>query len=353
MKIFVSAEHYRHDPPFEILDGQTVPYFETPQRVAIILAALRAAGFAPLAAAPPATIAELGAVHTADYLDYLAHAHERWQAAGRHGPVVPSAWPLPGLRLRSDCPQAAAGRYTFDLSAPITAGTFVAAQSSAGAALAGAEALLQGERYAYALCRPPGHHAAANMAGGYCYLNNAALAADRLARAIAPGDTTWTLRAPAVAVLDIDYHHGNGTQSIFYERNDVLTISLHADPAREYPYFLGYADERGAGAGEGYNLNFPLSAGIGDSAYLAALEQALQAIADYGPRYLVVSAGFDTFHADPLGDFELTTAAYTAIGAAIARLGLPTLFVQEGGYAIEALGANVVALLHGATAYAD
>ncbi|WP_299755029.1 histone deacetylase family protein [uncultured Chloroflexus sp.] len=353
MNIFLSADHHRHDPPFEILDGKTVPYFETPQRVTIILAALQAAGFAPPVTAPPATIAELATVHTPDYLDYLAHAYERWQAAGLRGPVMPSAWPLPGLRVRSDCPQAAAGRYTFDLSAPITAGTFAAARASAGAALAGAAALLQGERFAYALCRPPGHHAAANLAGGYCYLNNAALAADRLARATATADTTWTLRAPAVAVLDIDYHHGNGTQSIFYERNDVLTVSLHADPAREYPYFLGYADERGAGAGEGYNLNIPLPAGTGDSEYLAALAQALQAIADYGPRYLVVSAGFDTFHADPLGDFELTTAAYRAIGAAIGQLGLPTLIVQEGGYAIEALGTNVATLLDGVISHAD
>lgn len=352
MKIFLSADHHRHDPPFEILDGQTVPYFETPRRVDIILAALQAAGFAPPVTAPPATLAELAAVHTPDYLDYLAHAYERWQAAGLRGPVIPSAWPLPGLRLRSDCPQAAAGRYAFDLSAPITAGTFAAAQASAGAALAGAAALLQGERFAYALCRPPGHHAAANLAGGYCFLNNAALAADLLARANATGDATWALRAPAVAVLDIDYHHGNGTQSIFYERNDVLTVSLHADPAREYPYFLGYADERGAGAGEGYNLNVPLPAGVGDSDYLAALTQALQAITDYGPRYLVVSAGFDTFRDDPLGDFELTTAAYRAIGAAIGQLGLPTLVVQEGGYAIEALGANVAAFLDGVISHA-
>ncbi|WP_298818672.1 histone deacetylase family protein [Chloroflexus sp.] len=352
MKIFYSVDHHHHDPPFEVLDGRSVPYFETPRRVAIILAALAAAGFASPIAASPATLSDLTAVHTPDYLDYLAQAVARWQAAGLSEPVLPSAWPLPGLRLRSDCPQAAAGRYTFDLSAPIMTGTLTAALSSAGTALASAEALLQGERYAYALCRPPGHHAAASMAGGYCYINNAALAADRLARSVTGSDATWTLRAPAVAVLDIDYHHGNGTQSIFYERNDVLTVSLHADPSREYPYFLGYADERGAGAGEGFNLNLPLPAGVADRDYLSALAQALQAIADYGPRYLIVAAGFDTFYDDPLGDFALTTAAYRAIGAAIAQLGLPTLFVQEGGYAIDALGINVVALLQGALSYA-
>lgn len=347
MNIFLSADYHHHNPPFEILDGRVVPYAETPQRVAIILAALAAAGFAPPIAAPPATIADLAAIHTADYLEYLANSSTRWQAAGLSAPVFPSAWPLPGLRLRSDCPQAAAGRYTFDLSAPITAGTFAAACSAAGTALAGAAALLAGDARAYALCRPPGHHAAAAMAGGYCYLNNAALAAGYLARRQTTGDATWALRSPTVAVLDIDYHHGNGTQSIFYERNDVLTVSLHADPAYEYPYYLGYADERGAGAGEGYNLNFPLPAGIDDAGYLKALDQALQAIADYGPRYLVISAGFDTFAGDPLGGFALTTEAYRTIGRSIAQLGLPTLIVQEGGYALEALGANVVALLQG------
>lgn len=351
MKIFLSSEHHLHHPPFEILDGRSVAYFETPQRISIILTALATAGFPPPIAVAPATLADLQTVHTADYLEYLAHAFERWQAAGLAAPVLPSAWPLPGLRMRSDCPQAAAGRYSFDLSAPIMEGTFAAACSAAGAALAGADALLQGERFAYALCRPPGHHAAANMAGGYCFLNNAALAADRLARSQTGGDATWALRAPTVAVLDIDYHHGNGTQSIFYARNDVLTVSLHADPAYEYPYYLGYADERGTGAGEGYNLNVPLPSGIDDRQYLVALDQALQAIADYSPRYLVVSAGFDTFHADPLGRFALTTAAYRSIGVAIARLGLPTLFVQEGGYAIEALGTNVATLLTGAITY--
>ncbi len=349
MKIFLSTEHHLHNPPFELIDGRVVTYFETPQRVAIILQALADAGFASPIPAPSATLSDLVAVHTPDYLEYLSNATERWQAAGLSEPIFPSAWPLPGLRLRSDCPRAAAGRYMFDLSAPIIAGTFTAACSSAGAALAGAATLLAGDRYVYALCRPPGHHAARAMAGGYCYLNNAALAANLLAQSHTTGDATWTLRTPPVAILDIDYHHGNGTQSIFYERNDVLTVSLHADPTFEYPYYLGFSDERGAGAGEGYNLNIPLPAGIDDTDYLKALDQALQAIADYAPRYLVVSAGFDTFIADPLGSFALTTAAYQAIGAAIAQLGLPTLVVQEGGYALQELGTNVVAFLRGVT----
>jgi acetoin utilization deacetylase AcuC-like enzyme len=252
---------------------------------------------------------------------------------------------------RSTAPTAEAGRYCFDLSAPIVAGTYAAARSAAAAALTGADLLLEGARAAYALCRPPGHHAMPALAGGYCYLNNAAIAANRLALAHAPaaeGDRRpWAMAPASVAILDIDYHHGNGTQAIFYERSDVFCASIHADPDREYPYFLGFAEERGAGPGEGYNLNIPLEAGVDDTRYLGALEQALEAIVAYSPRFLVVSAGLDTFAADPLGDFNLSAAAYPAIGRRIAQLGLPTLFVQEGGYAVDALGDNVVGLFQG------
>jgi acetoin utilization deacetylase AcuC-like enzyme len=154
-------------------------------------------------------------------------------------------------------------------------------------------------------------------------------------------------RSSTVAVLDIDYHHGNGTQQIFYARGDVLFVSIHADPARQYPYFAGYADERGVGDGLGYNLNIPLEAGVADERYFAALDEALVAIRAFAPRFLVVSAGLDTFGGDPLGDFALTAAAYPQIGRRIAALGLPTLIVQEGGYAIAELGENVVGLLKG------
>jgi acetoin utilization deacetylase AcuC-like enzyme len=189
------------------------------------------------------------------------------------------------------------------------------------------------------------------LAGGYCYLNNVAIAANHLSLAQSPaaeaGRRPWGMAPATVAVLDIDYHHGNGTQAIFYERSDVFFASIHADPDREYPYFLGFADERGAGPGEGYNLNIPLEAGVDDARYLGALEQALEAITAYSPRFLVVSAGLDTFADDPLGDFALSAAAYPAIGRRIAQIGLPTLFVQEGGYAVDDLGRNVVGLLEG------
>jgi len=211
-------------------------------------------------------------------------------------------------------------------------------------ALTGAALLLEGQPLAYALCRPPGHHAGTDLYGGYCYLNNAAIAAQHLAGGLERAERH------RVAILDIDFHHGNGTQQIFYEREDVLFVSIHADPAREYPFFAGYADERGAGAGLGYTLNYPLEAGVADGRYLAVLDRALAAVAEYAPRYLVLSAGFDTFGGDPIGDFALSTAAYPAIGRRIAALGLPTLVVQEGGYAIAALGENAAGLLRGLAA---
>lgn len=349
MRVIINPEHGRHDPPFEILDGQVTPYFELPRRVEIIAAALAEAGFP--APEPPRRFGPgpALAVHDEDYVAYLKGAHAAWVAAG-HPPeaVLPSTFSLPGLRARSRSPQGLAGRYCFDLSAPITAGTFAAALGSAEAALTGAALLLEGERAAYALCRPPGHHAARALAGGYCYLNNAAIAAHFLAtNDRGGGQGFWGMRPSVVAVLDIDVHHGNGTQSIFYERSDVFFVSLHGDPEREYPYFLGFADELGAHEGEGYNLNLPLPAGTGDGEYLAALDTALEAIAGYGPRYLVVSAGLDTYAGDPLGDLALTTEGFARIGARIAQLGLPTLFVQEGGYAIEELGRNVASLLGG------
>lgn len=349
MRVISNPAQGRHDPPHEILDGRVTPYYELPRRAAIIAEALAAAGFPAPEAPRPLGAGPALAVHDADYVEYLEGAYPAWVGAGRPPEaVMPCTFPLPGLRARSRSPQGMAGRYCFDLSAPITSGTYAAALGSAEAAATGAALLLEGERAAYALCRPPGHHAAAGMAGGYCYLNNAAIAAHHLATSErGGGGGFWGMQPSVVAVLDIDFHHGNGTQAIFYERSDVFFASIHGDPDREYPYFLGFADEVGAHGGEGYNLNLPLPAGVDDEGYVRALDAALEAIAGYGPRYLVVSAGLDTYADDPLGDFALTAACYGRIGARIAQLGLPTLFVQEGGYAIDDLGRNVVGLLGG------
>jgi acetoin utilization deacetylase AcuC-like enzyme len=200
-----------------------------------------------------------------------------------------------------------------------------------------AQFVLDGERLAYALCRPPGHHATSTNYGGYCFFNNASIAAHHIAA------TTGT----KVSVLDVDYHHGNGTQEIFYERGDVQYVSLHGDPTRAYPYTIGYADETGAGAGAGCNLNLPLPARIGDDAYLVALATGLDAITRFGPSTVVVSLGMDTFLTDPICDFSLTTDGFARCGRAVGEVGLPTVVVQEGGYDVDALGENVRRWLHG------
>lgn len=190
--------------------------------------------------------------------------------------------------------------------------------------------------FAYALCRPPGHHAFADVAGGFCFINNSAVAAQVLRK-----------NAACVAILDVDLHHGNGTQGIFYARSDVLTVSLHADPVRFYPFFWGHADERGEGAGLGYNLNLPLPRKSGDAAFLEALGTAFRRIRAFAPEALVVALGLDAFEGDPFGGLSVTTPGFSRIGEAIAGLGLPTVIVQEGGYLCEALGDNLTAFLTG------
>jgi acetoin utilization deacetylase AcuC-like enzyme len=238
-------------------------------------------------------------------------------------------------------PRFAAGRagwWGLDTANPLVAGTGGAARAAVDVALTTADLVLGGERAAYGLCRPPGHHAARSMAGGYCFLNNAAIAAEAVTRAT----------GQRVAILDVDYHHGNGTQQIFWRRGDVLYVSLHADPGRQYPFFLGRANETGEGEGSGANLNIPLPAGTDDEAYLAALDRGLEAIAATPGDVVVVSLGFDTYGHDPIGDFALTTAVYHECGRRAAALGRKLAILQEGGYYRPALGANARAWLRGA-----
>ena len=257
---------------------------------------------------------------------------------GRDGDILPFTWPARTLRsVLPDTLLGQLGYYSFDGGAPITAGTWQAAWSSAQVALTGQALISDGAASAFALCRPPGHHAAGDLMGGYCYLNNAAIAT----QAFLDGG------CKRVAVLDVDYHHGNGTQSIFYARNDVLVASIHGDPSFEFPFFLGYHDEVGEGAGQGFNLNLPLAAGSGWDRWSAALEQACARIADYAPEVIVVSLGVDTFKEDPISQFKLDSPDYLRMGERIARLGKPTLFVMEGGYAVEEIGINAVNVLEG------
>lgn len=341
MKIICSDAHEQHDPPFEIFEGgQVLPVFENPDRMKRTLDVLRQTAWAEFAPPRDFGLAPILAVHSADYVEYLQTALAEWQRDGGQvasqqvTPVVLGAtFPPRRSRHTSAHIAAKAGYYSFDLSCPIVAGTFTAAVTAAHCALTGAELLLGGERAVFALCRPPGHHAGRDFAGGYCYLNNAAIAARHLA---AHGRT---------AILDVDYHAGNGTQDIFYDSADVLTLSLHADPERQYPYFAGFADETGEGAGLGYHHNFLLPRGADDEAYCQTLNEALARLREFAPRYLVVSFGADTFVGDPLGDLAVTTDGFRRMGALVDSLQTPTLVVMEGGYANEALGYNTVAFL--------
>ncbi len=336
MKTVYSPLHARHAGGVELYRGALVPTFEVPERAEIIRTAVTAAGHELVA---PSEIPEsrLLGIHGAEFVEFIRGAYARWVAEGRQGFILPSGFPARGLRRdrRPAGMSGSLGWFAFDASTPIVEGTWEAAFAAARCAITAAELVSGGARAAYALCRPPGHHAARSTYGGYCYLNNAALAAQSLRDA----------GCGRVTVIDVDYHHGNGTQEIFWERGDVQFVSLHGDPETEYPWFLGYADERGEGAGEGATLNLPMPAGTGWKEYESALGVALSAIRAYRPDALVVSLGVDTFEADPISSFKLAAKHYPLIGAALAGLGLPTVLVQEGGYAVAEIGTNVAGVL--------
>ena len=333
MRAFWDARQLAHAPALELHNGAFVPFGEAPVRAEAILAAL-----GPVEAAADHGEAPLRAVHSSGYLAFLRAAHADWRAAGREGDASGYAWPVTRRRpLALDRIDARLGAYSFDASSPIAAGTWEAAYWSAQSALSALSAVLGGARAAFALCRPPGHHAGRDYLGGYCYLNSAAIAAEA---GVAAGRRR-------IAILDVDYHHGNGTQDIFYARGDVLFVSLHADPVLDYPFFWGHADERGEGEGEGATLNLPLPRGADLKAYLPALDIALGRIAAFAPDLLVLSYGADTFAGDPISYFRLETADYAIVARRIASLGVPSVIVMEGGYAVDALGANTASFLEG------
>jgi acetoin utilization deacetylase AcuC-like enzyme len=338
--ITIYGERHRlHHGRAELIDGELKPCFEMPRRVDIVHERLLQVELGDIIAPSCFGIDALRRVHSEPYLDFLQTAWQEWTSLGRTHDALPTIWPARGLRRDRApvCIDGKLGFYAMDAGAPITAGTWDAIEESARVALTGAHLVRHGERGAFALCRPPGHHAGRDVMGGYCYLNNAAIAAE-----------DWLAHgARRVAILDLDYHHGNGTQSIFYERDDVLFVSLHADPSIDYPYLLGHAEETGRGAGEGFNLNYPMPWGTDWAAYSNALDAAVRCVGTFGADAIVVSLGVDTFEGDPISRFRLKSEDYPRIGAAIGRLGLPTLFVMEGGYAVDEIGVNAVGVLTG------
>lgn len=351
MKVFYSEQHRQHDPPFEVFDGgERVPYLENPDRMDRILSALGKTTWAEITEPADFGLDPVLSVHDPDYINFLFSGWDEWRSSMidkgsdyTENVLLPATF---ALRRNPHIPNSLLGRagyYMMDLSSGIVAGTYKAALASANCALSGASWIAKKTDKnssstspllnAFALCRPPGHHAGKDYAAGYCYINNAAVAANLLSS------------KGKVALLDIDYHAGNGTQDIFYERSDVMTISIHSDPAYEYPYYAGYLDETGSGKGIGFHHNFPLPIGTDDPKYLSTLDKALDLITGYSPLFLVVSVGADIYEDDQLGKFKITRSGFHQIGDRIANLRLPTLVVMEGGYNNAALGENISTLL--------
>jgi acetoin utilization deacetylase AcuC-like enzyme len=351
MRVVYTPSHLGHDITTETYMGQAIPANEVAERAEIIRRTLEADGGYEVVAPTEHGEAPITAVHDEGLVRFLEVA---WHEVRRQQQTVPflSADTYPNRAMFEGMSAAAveslvrepehvggrAGYWGLDSAAPLVAGTYVAARGAVDAALTAVDLVLGGEAVAYGLCRPPGHHAARSMYGGYCFFNNAAIAAEAITRAT----------GERVAVLDVDYHHGNGTQQIFWRRGDVRYVSIHADPQRAYPYFLGRDDETGEGLGAGENLNLPLRAGATNEDYLEATDRAVEAMAAVPGSVVVVSLGFDTYGLDPIGDFALTTDVYHEVGRRVAALGRRLVVLQEGGYHRPSLGENARAWLRGA-----
>lgn len=340
MIVVYSDKHQSHAPDRIFIRGAAVPYTEAPSRVEHLLSAIRDAGH-EIVAPRDFGLAPIEAVHSADYLTFLQTAHSRWLRLLDDGAVStrdihPHTFAVRRMHVLPSGLLGQIGWYIAGASAPITEGTWNAAFGAAHVALEAAERLRSGEGEAYALCRPPGHHAYGDLAGGFCYLNNAAIAAQYLACSLGK-----------VAILDIDVHHGNGTQDIFYHRDDVHFVSIHGDPNDLYPFYAGYAGEIGEGKGAGHTKNLPLPRHAGDDPFLKAIEEGLASIERFQPAALVVSLGFDAFKGDPTAHLAVSTAGFYEAGKRIGGFHKPVLLVQEGGYATADLGRNLSAFLDG------
>lgn len=337
MKVVCHADQKLHYPKQFLVNGRFQPNPEMPERFDRLLSGALDAGC--IKETPSALGMEpIEAIHGSAYLQFLEHANERWKRIdGAADAVTPNIHPDRRDVGYPASVVAQAGYHMSDAAAPVADGTWTSCCRSAWTAIHAANLILAGENSAYALCRPPGHHAFGDMAGGFCYLNNTAIAAQVL-RAV----------HDRVAILDVDLHHGNGTQSIFYTRDDVLTVSIHADPLRFYPFFWGYAGEQGEGRGMGFNLNLPLQRGSADAGFLEALEIAIQRVRKFSAGALVIALGLDAFEGDPFGGLRVSTGGFRTIAAMIAdKLRLPTVIVQEGGYLCDELGENLNQFLRG------
>lgn len=340
LKVIFDGGHRLHDPEFFLVRGKILKSTEQPERAERLLEGVSRCGFEVTA---PEDFGEKPrhAIHTDRYLNFLENAHSQWRELGNSsGEVISNIHPLSQPANYPDGIVGRAGWHMADTACPLGEHTFAAACGSANSALTATQQVLDGDRFAYALCRPPGHHAYADIAGGFCFLNNVAIAAQHAL------ESEKLKSHKRVAILDVDVHHGNGTQGIFYNRADVLTVSIHADPHHFYPFFWGHANETGLDEGQGYNINLPLAIGSGDDVFIAALQKAREQIEKFDPGILLIALGLDASESDPLRGLSVTTDGFGRIGDAIADFGLPTVFVQEGGYLSDVLGNNLAAVLN-------
>lgn len=339
MRVYFSPDHALRDAATELHGGKLVKPFEAPFRARLIETALREQGHGDIIAPERHSLEVAATLHAPDYLEFLETAWQRWRADGYEGEAIASCFPA--RRMRSDrAPRdidGALGYYSFAAETAITEGTWAAARSAMDSALSAAHHIAGGARSAFALCRPPGHHASIDQYGGYSFLNNSAIAAQAL----------LDRGAGRVALIDVDFHHGNGTQDIFYSRSDVFFASIHGDPLDAFPHFLGFADETGSSDGEGFTANYPLAPGTDFDDWSTALERCLAKSLETGAEAIVISLGVDTFKNDPISFFKLDSDDFTRYGMMIAKAGLPTVFCMEGGYGVDEIGLNVANVLSG------
>ena len=335
MQVFADDRHLKHRPETFLIRGRLHQNREQPERALHLRRALEQAGHV-ISPAGDFGMDPIARIHTDRYLSFLQQAHARWsELDDAASEVIPNAFPVAGHAGYPTSIVGQAGFHMGDIACPINAGTWDAAYGSAQVALSAASDVLDGARVSYGLCRPPGHHAYADRAAGYCFLNNAAIAAQHC----------LDHGCARVTILDLDVHHGNGTQDIFYSRSDVQVVSIHADPAGFYPFFWGYPDQAGEGSGAGATANFPLPLGCESDTYLRTLKAAVRKIDAFAPEILIVSLGLDTFKGDPYAAFALSTDDFGAISSELALMPIPTVILQEGGYVCPELGENLIAFL--------
>ena len=338
MKTIYSKNHILRNSKTELYGGELVKPFERPERMDYILSEIQSRKLGPILDPTVSDIDIIHKVHKRDYVEFLNNAWQEWLALGLNGEALPTVWPSRSMNS-NEIPtfiEGKLGYYCLANETSISQGTVEGAYEAVKVVLTATE-MLEQEKSIFALCRPPGHHASKDQYGGYCFFNNIAIAAEKL---IEKG-------ANRIFILDIDFHHGNGTQSIFYDRSDVFFASLHGDPLEAFPHFLGHASEEGTGEGIEYNCNYPMPPGTTYETWTKVLDEAISKIQTFKPDALLVSLGVDTYENDPISFFKLQSNDFFDVGRKIASINLPTLFVMEGGYAIKEIGVNTVNTLKG------